>query len=220
MRKQIFWIALFLSLTSLSQSVPAAFSSSFECLDPNCREGTEANVTFMIWNNINKTTHLGSIIIKEPETSRVIASYLPEGVKLLPDEKKKIVFPTILKPPKEGVRTFKYMTCIEAVTSTNESIDEAGIVCADTIPTMTILPLSRIECEKDDDCPKGKFCDERFFKCKDIPPSTGIVFLKGFGAENISGIPLLVVLLVLLVLLVRWKYKRKGQYKHKASEYL
>ena len=150
-------------LVLASQSVSAAFSSTITCSDPHCREGTEANITFLIWNNINATTHVASVLLQEAETKTIFASYHP-NLQLGPNATGKAVFPWKIRPPIAGVRTFDYLTCIEAVIITDK-IDDPAMICPDAKRSMTVLPLSKIECEEDSDCKNGA-CDTRFYKCR------------------------------------------------------
>ena len=150
-------------LVLASQSVSAAFSSAIQCSDPHCREGTEANITFLIWNNINATTHVASVLLQEAETKKVFVSYHP-NLQLEPNATGKAAFPWKIKPPIADVRTFDYVTCIEAIIITDKLEDPVRI-CPDAKRSMTVLPLSKIECETDSDCENGA-CDTRFYKCR------------------------------------------------------
>jgi len=144
----------------------AAIEATYSCADSRCLEGTPINYTISIYNNLNDSIQINYLLIGDADTQQIISTYRLEK-ELKPSESYTFTYEDKVVAPKEGY-TFQYAPCIDVnLLNDDKSIREKGIVCDKVTRSLTVLPLSKIECEADWQCANNQFCDN-FYKCKEL----------------------------------------------------
>ncbi len=163
----IFAVAIITEMASIADLATGAIDATYSCADKRCLEGTPINYTISVTNNLNKTIQILLVSIVDVNTQQLISSYRLEK-SLNPSEDYTITYEDTIISPKEGY-TFQYKPCIQvSVLNADSSVDNSGIVCDRVIKSLTVLPLSKIECEADWQCSNNQFCDNKFYRCKDL----------------------------------------------------
>ncbi len=215
---QIIVLMLLLSITS----VTAAIDANYECKEKNCMEGTEIDFTVNIYNNINKSINVGDVYIKDKDYGTVLGFDLGEKVVLSPNDVRSFNFTSLIKAPTKGY-TFYYIPCFKmSYVSKPEEVFE---ICGKTVKSLTVIPLSKIECKEDSECEDDEYCNTfSIYKCRKLecnPNETAvnhscaviepkkIVIINWWNVILTFGFIVLAV--VLLFLFIGRKQKHEGE---------
>jgi len=146
--------------------VTASIDSSYKCRERNCMEGTEIDFTVNIYNNINKSINVGDVYIKDKDYGVILGFDLGEKVVLGPDDVRSFNFTSLVKAPTKGY-TFYYVSCFKmSYVSNPEEIFE---ICGKTVNSLTVIPLSEIECKEDSECENDEYCNTfSIYKCRKL----------------------------------------------------
>jgi len=202
--------------------VRASIDASYECREKNCMEGTEIDFTVNIYNNINKSINVGDVYIKDKDYSIILGFDLSEKVVLNPDEVRSFNFTSLVKAPTKGY-TFYYVPCFKM--SYVNKPEEVFEICGKTVKSLTVIPLSEIECKEDSECGEDEYCNTfSIYKCRKLECSSNesvanhscillepekIVIINWGNVIITAGFIVLAV--VLLFLSIRRKQKHKGE---------
>ena len=144
----------------------AAIDATFICSNPKCLEGTPINYSIAIENNLNYTIRVSGIKILDIQTNQTLSTFDFEKV-FAPREFYRVIYEDTVIAPQQGY-TFIFVPCIQVnVYGKDRKIIDAGAVCDTTEKSMTVLPLSKIQCEADFQCKNNQYCD-KFYKCHDL----------------------------------------------------
>lgn len=220
MKKTI--MPLFVLLLSIS-FVSATIDVEFACSDSSCTEGTSMNWTITVLNNINRTIAVGDIMVKDINTNQLIAFHNSEGIVLGPQELHVFEFSNLVPAPMAGGYTFLFVPCFQVIVE-NETAD----ICRDTMKSLTVLPLSKIECFADSDCSFMEYYNKDIMKCKPLECEKGQVItehqclnLKCAWFENNDGgacsynPAVSIVAIIIAIIVITTIYANKGKRKPK-----
>ena len=160
---------LFFVLLLAAAFVHAGIDASFVCDNNNCVEGASMNWSVSIFNNINKSIVVGQIYIVDVNTNQLIALHNSEEVLLAPQESHVFSFSNLVSAPISGY-TFSFRPCFNASLG-----DVSSVVCKSSAKTLTVVPLSKIECFSSSDCDSNEFCLSDTKKCKPLSCKDGEV---------------------------------------------
>ncbi|MAG08360.1 hypothetical protein CMO89_02720 [Candidatus Woesearchaeota archaeon] len=180
MKKIILLILLLLNIGIVS----AAIDIEYNCHDKRCLEGTTVDYSFIIYNNIDKKIDIGNLFLKEEGTGRILENH-SVAERVFPGEHKTFNFTSSVKAPLEGY-TFYFYPCFTTVISNETEITEAGDVCGEAQKTISVIPLSKIQCESNKDCSAREYCNMDLFKCKPLRCEEGD-FIAGHKCTSLGG---------------------------------
>lgn len=165
-KKNLFWCILLVFLLNAVSSY-ASINAKHTCVDARCREGTDIKFSVEVYNNINKSITVEEIAIRDFDYDKTYYVYDNDDVVLKPQESIIINFTDKVKAAANGGYTINYVPCFKtSIFDSSGKIEGTGKVCDNAIKNLNLLPLSNIECEKNEDCSKDEYCDTRFFRCK------------------------------------------------------
>lgn len=139
----------------------AAIDATYTCHNSQCREGTPINYSIYVSNSVNGTIEISLIRIFDADTGQLISSYRLNKI-LQPAEDFRVTYEDAVTAPKSGY-TFQYVPCIDVKIAGTQ--DSPEVVCDRTKRSLTVLPLSKIQCEVDSQCKGNEFCDKTY-RCK------------------------------------------------------
>ncbi len=165
-------LSLFVFLLTVS-FVSATIDVDFACERNDCMEGSSINWTITILNNINKTITIGDILVKDIDTNQLIAFHNSEDIELVPLGVHIFKFSNLVPAPMQGGYTFQFVPCFQASIG-----DETAEICRNAMKSLTVLPLSKVECFADTDCSSSEFCNTHVKKCKPLECNKGEVIAE------------------------------------------
>lgn len=145
--------------------VYAAIEVKYKCHDERCIEGSLIDYSVVVYNNLNYTVWIDNVYIKDVEYDKIIALDIGKLTKLEPGELEYFNFTSEITAPVEGY-TFSIVPCFEAKRKDQWNQTVSREVCSNFITKLTVLPLSKIECEEDSDCKDYEFCSTN--KCVNV----------------------------------------------------
>ena len=203
MKKYLF--AIFLILNSYLTA--AAIDFNYSCSHERCLEGTDIDFYVSIYNNLNKTVGIGWINLTDPNFNVAVTTFLGKGVWINPNETIVINWTDKVIAPPNGY-TFQIIPCFRAVIIEEGKLKGAGDVCQKIEKPLSVLPLSKIECKNNNECDKNEYCDEKFFKCKDLNCNNYSFSLEHGCINNfwiIGSAALIIIIAILTYFLIKKK---------------
>jgi hypothetical protein len=195
-------LILIIFLILLINNTNAILDATFKCADKRCKEGTAIEYSVIITNNIDKILRINEISIKDVENDIYLAIYETEigGILMAPNETKVFNFTSTVQAPPSGY-TFYYVACFKTSLFNKETGRKTGggEVCDKAVKSLTVLPLSKIECEDNSECENNEVCDTKFFKCRRIKCDR---FNIASGHRCVSYLNYIVVILIAFVIVI------------------
>lgn len=216
-----FKLKLFILLFLLN--INTAFSAiyvTYKCHDIDCMEGTLIDYSVAVRNNLNKTIEIDRVYLWNLPDDSILAFDIREIVKLEVNDVYLFNFTREIKAADYGF-TYYFVPCFDVRREDEVGQMITSEVCDDLIKTLTILPLSAIECNENSECNNKEFCSSH--RCVNVYCENGVVvdhecrelncnFFQKIGKTGCvfdntkTGITLFVVAIFLLVLFF---YKKK-----------
>jgi len=202
--------------------VRASIDASYECKEKNCIEGTEVVFTVNVFNNINKSINVGDVYIKDRDYGTILGFDVSEDIVIPPGEVRSFNFTNLVKAPVKGY-TFYYVPCFRM--SYADKPEQIFEICGKTVNSLTVLPLSKIECKEDSECDEDEYCNTfSIYKCKKLecgPNETAVnhscvvlepkkVVIINWGNVILTA-GFVVLAVVLLFLFIGRKQKHEGE---------
>lgn len=199
----ILLIAIFLLNIAI---IKASITIDHKCEDYRCKEGTDITYSIKIRNNIEKDIVVNYIKVKN-ELDENIATQ--DGIQYLLRQNESNTFEITEKvplPPRGGY-SLKYYACfgVTILYPDNMAVEE---ICGDVRKSLTVLPLSKVQCQENKDCESNEYCNVEFFKCKDIE-CNGFVFNHKCINYFVVVIPVSIAIILLITLIIRENKKYK-----------
>lgn len=197
-------IILLVFLLNLN-TIKSSISINHKCEDYRCKEGTDITYYINIRNNIDKEIVVNYIKVKN-EVDENIAVYEERSYKLLPNESNIFNITDKVPLPPLGGYTLHYYACFGVTILYPDGTTEVNEVCGISRKSLTVLPLSKIQCKQSSDCKSNEYCDTKFFKCRSLD-CNGFVF--NHKCINYFIVAMLVIVIVVLITLIIFKKKKK-----------
>ena len=206
MKKAILYPVLLILLAAF---VFASVDAEYTCADERCKEGTPINFTVIIENNIDKKIDIGYVSVIEPESKYELVKEEVE-IRLQPGEITEVTLEGEVIAPVEGY-TYYYQPCFYVIVSNESAITEGGMVCREATKSISVLPLSKIECYEDWECVEGEeYCDTEFFKCRKLDGSTEeddtIIVQPDYEETTFEKVKYAIILVIVIAAVVFLSY--------------
>lgn len=187
--------------------INASIVIDHKCEDYRCTEGTDITYLIQIENNIDKEIVVNYIKVKN-ELDENIALYDEVKYGLLPNERNIFNITEKVPIPPTGGYTLNYYACFGVTIKYPDGSTEVNEVCGIQKNSLTVLPLSKVQCQKDNDCKSNEFCDIKFFKCREIE-CNGFAFNHQCISYYVVGIVAIALFVLILVIIIKNKKRKK-----------
>jgi len=174
MKKIIITLTILIVFLLNINVIKASISIDHECEDYRCKEGTDITYFINIRNNIEKEIIVNYIKIKN-ELDENIAVREEIRYLLKPNESNVFNVTEKVPLPPTGGYTLNYYACFGVTILYPDNIVDDE-VCGLPRKSLTVLPISKIQCQENKDCEKKEYCDTNFFKCREINCNNGFIF--------------------------------------------
>ncbi len=191
-------------------TIKASITISHECADYRCEEGTDITYSIRIRNNIEKEIDVNYIKVKD-ELDKNIAIDDEAKYRLLSGESNVFNITDKVPVPPLGGYTLNYYACFGVSVFYPDGTTAVNEVCGDVRKSLTVLPLSKIQCDQNSDCKSDEFCDRKFFKCRAID-CNGFVF-NHTCINYFTTLIFLIVLVTIISAVIILKKKRSKREK-------
>ena len=214
MKKRIIFLLLLLLNAGL---ISASINIEHKCHAKNCLEGTGIDYSFIIYNNLDKKIDVKDVFLKEKDTGNIF-EYYEISERILPGEHKEFNFTSEIKAPDTGY-TFYFYSCFTTAISNQSHITEAGIVCGEVVRSFTTIPLSKIDCNTNNECLSGEYCNTDLLKCKPLKcKSFKIINNHKCISLGIYAGAFLIIAISLTLILIKHKRKSKQRSENDNAE--
>lgn len=162
---KVHWLIVALLVVPLAQ---AGIDVSHKCEHPACLEGTDINFTVVINNNLKDNIVIDDITIEDLESGQILAVDAGKAAIVLKEETKEFLVLSTVRAPIRGY-TFYYVPCFQAKAFDGEQVTAQGEICGQNIRSLTVIPLSKVECRTDAECNETDYCNTHsLYQCRPL----------------------------------------------------